>query len=623
MHIFGQKYRLIALSVMSAALQKLFQSNEAQTMEQEWRLYSKSADFNGLSKKLGVSPVLVRLMRNRDLTTEAEMKKYLHGDLNDLYPPMLMKDMQKAVDIIGQMKDDEFSAKVAIASDYDCDGIFSGYILKRAFCTLGFDAKIYTPDRTTEGYGLNKRIIDEATEDERELLITCDNGIAAVDEVAYACELGMTVIVTDHHEPQETLPPADAILDPKVAGDEYPFKGLCGAGVAYKLICALYEKFAPGEDPTELIEYVAIATVADVMELVDENRILVKYGLKALQSTKNQGLKKLIELQGLANKTITAGHIGFIIGPCFNSAGRISSVTESFDLLEAGDEKEAFQRAEKLKSINDERKDMTREGEKAVMSELLTLYPKDDGMGGTEIDEDKLPDIIIVKVPDVHESLVGIVASKIKEATGHPVIVFSEVDDGLIKGSGRSIKSYNMFLELMKCKDLMVKFGGHAMAAGMTLKSDSFEELKTRLNSLSSLSRDDFKDELFIDIALPISRIDYKLIEEFDNLAPLGVGNPGPLFAQKDLLVKGVRYMGKDSEHLKLLLADDKGTNVYGIAFSEADNFRKYVTKQYSSEALALMESFNGNTRMAFAYVPSVNEYNGNRSIQLDLKGWV
>ncbi|MCR4604778.1 MAG: single-stranded-DNA-specific exonuclease RecJ [Eubacterium sp.] len=590
-------------------------------MEQEWRLYAKNADFDALSKQLGISPMMVRIMRNRDLTTAKEMKKYLHGTLDDLYSPSLMKDMDIATDIIGQMKDDDFSARIAVASDYDCDGIFSGYILKTGLEKLGFDVKIYTPDRTTEGYGLNRRIVDEAINDERELLITCDNGIAAVEEVEYAISQGMTVIVTDHHEPQETLPPADAILDPKVDGDTYPFKGLCGAGVAYKLICSLYDAYAPSEDATELLEYVAIATIADVMELKDENRILVKYGLKALSNTKNKGLKKLLELQNLGDKPVTAGHIGFIIGPCFNSAGRISSVTESFELLEATTDEEAYERADKLKSINDERKDMTVEGEKSVMNTLLSLYSKD---GDPEVlDEGKLPDVIVVKVDDCHESLVGIVASKIKERTGHPVIVFTEVEDGIIKGSGRSIESYNMFSELMECKDLMIKFGGHAMAAGMSLKSSDLELLKSRLNKNSQLQPKDFKNVLFIDIALPISRITFDLIHEFDMLAPFGVGNAGPLFAQKDLTVSGVKYMGNESQHLKICLTDRNGTKLYGIAFSEADRFRRYVSDNFSPEALTAMESFKGDTKMSFAYVPSINTYNGNSSIQLDIKGWV
>ena len=333
-------------------------------MRERWVLETKKADFNGLSKKLNVSPLIVRCMVNRGITEPEEMHKYLYGTQDDLYDPFLMKDMTQAVDRIRQARKQKW--KIAIASDFDCDGIFSGYILWKGLTALGFDCRIYTPDRVMEGYGLNQRIIDEAVAEQRQLLITCDNGIAANKEIAYAKEKGMTVIVTDHHEVQEQMPEADVVLDPKRKDETYPFSGLCGGGVAFKLICALYDTWEwekdqrlTGSEKWEFLEYAAIATVADVMELRDENRILVKYGLQALKKTKNKGLRALLEIQGLSDKKINAGHIGFILGPCFNAAGRIATVKESFSLLMEEDEKKALVKAEALKKINEERKSMT------------------------------------------------------------------------------------------------------------------------------------------------------------------------------------------------------------------------------------------------------------------------
>ena len=579
-------------------------------MKEKWILHTKKADFKSLANQLKVSPLIVRCMVNRGLETAEEMEQFLHGSLADLHNPMMMRDVEKAVRILSESA--KLNKKVAIASDFDCDGIFSGYILWKAFRRIGMDAQIYTPDRVQEGYGLNERIVKEAVADGRDILVTCDNGIAAIDEVAFAKELGMTVIVTDHHEIQERMPEADAVVDPKREDETYPFAGLCGAGVAFKLICALYDACGiPSEEKEELLEYVAIATVADVMELREENRILVKEGLKCLKKTSNKGLRALIEVQGLQDKEITAGHIGFIIGPCFNSAGRIATVKESFDLLMEEDEEQAKSKAERLKEINESRKDMTERGaERAI--EIV------EGKGETG-----LPDVIIVLVAEVHESLVGIIAGRIKEKYNHPVIVFTRTEEGLVKGSGRSIESYHMFRELMKCKDLMVRFGGHKMAAGMTLKESDLEELERRLNENSVLTEEDFQPVVMIDAPMPIGFVTEKLMEEFLLMEPFGVGNPKPVFAEQHFKILRGRALGREGQFLKLTVQNDKGSQCDAMMFRGKEEFEAFVVEEWGERELARMyEGKENYLDVAFTYFPSVNEYQGNRTIQIEIIGY-
>lgn len=579
-------------------------------MRERWILETKKADFDGLSKELGVSPLIVRCMVNRGMTEQEEMREYLYGTLSDLHDPFLMKDMKQAVDLIGQAFRQKW--KIAIASDFDCDGIFSGYILWKGLTKLGFDCRIYTPDRVQEGYGLNKRIVDEAVAEERKLLITCDNGIAAIEEIAYAKRKGMTVIVTDHHEVQEQMPDADAVLDPKREDETYPFSGLCGGGVAFKLICALYDTLGQtekmvqtGEEKWELLEYTAIATVADVMELRGENRILVKYGLRALTTTQNKGLRALLEVQGLSDKVINAGHIGFIIGPCFNAAGRIATVKESFALLMEENENKAYRRAETLKRINEERKDMTERGAKEAFSLL--------GNGTLE-------DVLVLFLPDTHESLVGIIAGRVKEHTGHPVIVFTRTEDGLVKGSGRSIERYHMFQELMKCKDIMIRFGGHRMAAGMTLREKDIPELSKRLNEQSELCEDDFCPVIHIDAAMPIGYATERLLAEFERMEPFGVGNPKPVFAEQHFRILRGRRIGKDRTVWKFYVENNKGSRLDALLFGQAQEFEDFVVENWGRGELARMcEGRENDIDVAFTYYPAINEYNGIRSIQIQV----
>lgn len=580
-------------------------------MRERWILETKKADFDGLARQLGVPPLVVRCMINRGVEGEADMESYLRGTMAELYDPLMMKDVDKAVHILLQGR--EQGAKAAIASDFDCDGIFSGYLLWRAFERIGLDSRIFTPDRVQEGYGLNERIVDEALAEGRSILVTCDNGIAANAQTAYAKERGMTVIVTDHHEVQEELPPADAIVDPKQEGETYPFAGLCGAGVAYKLICALYDACGiPKKEKEELVEYVAIATVADVMELKDENRILVREGLRRLPDTGNCGLQALLKVQGLENRDITAGHIGFIIGPCFNAAGRIATVKDSFDLLMERDPERALERAEHLKKINEERKQMTEEG--AEQAYQLVMAKCQAGK------EQELPDILILLLPDTHESLVGIIAGRVKERYHHPVIVFTRTEEGLVKGSGRSIEAYHMFQELMKCKDLMIRFGGHKMAAGMTLRESDLPELERRLNANSSLTGDDFCPVVHIDAAMPVGFVTEQLVWQLSRMEPFGVGNPRPVFAEQHFRILAGYRLGREKNVLKLRVQNEQGNTCDAMLFRGADEFDHFVIREWGEMELRRMyEGRENHLDVAFTYYPSVNEYQGMRSIQIQV----
>ena len=590
-------------------------------------------DYKEIAKELSVSPVTVRCMCNRGLTSVGEMEKYLDASLKDLYDPFLMKGIREAVDLLLSYKNEALAGAgnagdtpgedgqtaalplIAIASDYDCDGICSAKILELGLEHMGFKTVIFTPDRVSEGYGLNRRIVDDAYKAGAGMIITCDNGIAAVDAVTYAKSLDIKVIVTDHHEPQEVIPPADVIVDPKQDGETYPFNGLCGAGVAYKLVGAL----CPGYE-TELLEYAAIATVTDVMELVDENRILVRQGLLRLEKTKHIGLRALVKALRLEGQAIKASDIGFRLGPTLNASGRISSVRDAFALLSSPDANEADKMSAQLCSLNDERKAMTDEATSRAIGLLIQRFP--------DIDAGECDDVLVIYVPDVHESIVGLVAGKIKERFNHPAIAFTNAspgDDGeeRIKGSGRSIRGYHMFDQLMKCKDLMIAFGGHEMAAGLTIAKSKLDELTSRLNSESGLSEEDFILKLNIDVPTPISYVTEGLITELEQMAPFGVANPRPLFAEKDLLIKNVRYLGNEHQHLKLTVSDDKGCVREAMAFSRADEFDEYIIGRCGEKELDAVRRGVSDIRLALAYRPEINVWNDRRSIQLMIEQWM
>lgn len=569
---------------------------------------TKRADFNGLAKELSVSPVSVRIMRNRGMETKEAMERYLYGTLDGLYDGALMKNMGEAVAVLIKKLREE--KRIRIIGDYDIDGVCASYLLltglRRAERELGkrtgpagstrIDYEI--PDRVRDGYGINEAIIRQAAADGVDTLVTCDNGIAAAKEISLAKELGMTVVVTDHHEvpveeERQVLPPADVVVDPKQEGETYPFREICGAVVAYKLVEKLYEASGvPREEWRELLEFAAIATVGDVMRLQDENRILVKYGLKQMARTRNLGLRKLVEKTGLDITDLSAYHIGFVIGPCLNAGGRLQTAKAALRLFLSEDEAEAEQLAEELKELNDVRKDMTKKGEDEAIAQVEERYMGDK--------------VLVVFLPDCHESLAGIIAGRVREHFHKPSIVLTRSGD-MVKGSGRSIEPYHMFRELTKVRDLLPKFGGHPMAAGLSIKEEDVPEFRKRLNENAKLTEDDFIPRVWIDVPMPLEYVTEGLVEELKRLEPFGQGNEKPLFAQKGLMIRSLRVLGKNRNVVKLGLVTDTGLSMDGLLFGDGD---------------ALQRELAGRDRIDIVYYPDINEYNGNRTLQAVIRNY-
>lgn len=587
-------------------------------MRERWRVYGKKADFNRIAQTFHISPVTARIIRNRDVDGEDAIRRYLYGTVEDLYDPLLMKDMGKAADLVEEAVRN--GVKIAISSDFDVDGIFSGMILLEGILRIGGEASVYTPDRVKEGYGLNDRIVEEAHSEGYGMILTCDNGIAAAEPILRAKELGMTVVVTDHHEVPYTLeesgkrryhlPAADAVVDHKQEDCPYPFKKLCGAGVTYKLIQILYERFGvEREELYRLLEYAAIATVADVMDLEGENRIIVREGLRRLGETRNLGLQALMEVNGIDPKHLTAYHIGFIIGPCFNAAGRLETVKMAFDLLKAKTREEATARAETLKELNDSRKNMTLKGaEQAV--ELIERSPW------------KQDKILLVRLHGCHESLVGIIAGRIREKYYKPVFVFTDAEEG-IKGSGRSIEGYHMFDGLMQCQDLLERFGGHAMAAGLSLKEENLEPLRKRLNDACTLTQEELTPLVQIDVPMPLSYITEELIEEFKLLEPFGKGNTKPIFAQQHFQIAKGSIIGKNKNVMKFQVIGQDNTAMEALYFGDLDDLIQLIKTEYGEEQFErMMEGRRNDVDLAFTYYPSVNEFRGRRSLQIVIQNY-
>ena len=587
-------------------------------MRERWRVYGKKADFNRIAQTFHISPVTARIIRNRDVDGEDAIRRYLYGTVEDLYDPRRMKDMGKAADLVEEAVRN--GVKIAISSDFDVDGIFSGMILLEGILRIGGEASVYTPDRVKEGYGLNDRIVEEAHSEGYGMILTCDNGIAAAEPILRAKELGMTVVVTDHHEVPYTLeesgerryhlPAADAVVDHKQEDCPYPFKKLCGAGVTYKLIQILYERFGvEREELYRLLEYAAIATVADVMDLEGENRIIVREGLRRLGATKNLGLQALMEVNGMDPKHLTAYHIGFIIGPCFNAAGRLETVKMAFDLLKAKTREEATARAETLKELNDSRKNMTQKGvEQAV--EVIEQSPW------------KQDKILLVRLHGCHESLVGIIAGRIREKYYKPVFVFTDAEEG-IKGSGRSIEGYHMFDGLMQCQDLLERFGGHAMAAGLSLKEENLEPLRKRLNDACTLTQEELTPLVQIDVPMPLSYITEELIEEFKLLEPFGKGNTKPIFAQQHFQIAKGSIIGKNKNVMKFQVIGQDNTAMEALYFGDLDDLIQLIKTEYGEEQFErMMEGRRNDVDLAFTYYPSVNEFRGRRSLQIVIQNY-
>ena len=558
----------------------------------------KKADFYQIGEMFQISPILARLIRNREMITKDEIEFYLNGTIADLYDGMLMKDMDKAVTILKEKI--QANDPIRVIGDYDIDGVNATYILQEGISNLGGDVDTDIPDRIKDGYGLNKALIDRAIEDGIDTIITCDNGIAAMDEIEYGKQQGLTIIVTDHHEvpyidvgdgKEYLLPHADAVIDPHREDCPYPFKGLCGAAVSYKLIEALYGVMQKdAEDVDYLMENVAIATIGDVMDLTGENRIFVKQGLEMLKRTSNEGLKALMECTGVPMDSLNAYHIGFVIGPCINAGGRLDTAKRALNLLNAKTRREAVMLAEDLKALNDSRKEMTEKGvEQAV-----------DLIENTSLKEDK---VLVVYLPDCHESIAGIIAGKIRDRYYRPTIILTKAEDG-VKGSGRSTEEYDMFTELCKCQALFTKFGGHRQAAGVSLKEENVQRFRETINSLCTLTEEDLQMKVYIDMQVPFPYLTEDLIEQFQVMEPFGKGNKRPLFAEKDLKVIQPKIVGKNENVLQCILEDKQGNRMKAVYFGDVKT--------------CLKEMLAGKVT-AVTYFPSINEYMGRRSIQLTI----
>ena len=563
---------------------------------ERWMLQTKRADFQEMAKCHGISPVTARIIRNRDVVGTESVEKYLKGGLKDLYNPYLLKDMELTVSIIREKVREE--KRIRIVGDYDIDGVCSTYLLYRALTEIGAYADYEIPDRIRDGYGINESIIRQAAEDGIDTILTCDNGIAANAQIRLAKELGLTVLITDHHdimkeEGVEILPPADAIINPKQMACHYPYPEICGGLVAYKLVQALYEAYSISQEKwLEMLEFAAIATVGDVMKLQDENRIIVKEGLKRMGQTKSLGLRKLIEKNNLDEDNITAYQIGFVIGPCLNAGGRLHTAKLALSLLLSESEEEADRMALELKDLNDQRKTMTRQGTEEAVEQVEALY--------------KDHKVLVVYLPSCHESLAGIIAGRLREQYQKPAFVLTDGEEG-VKGSGRSIETYHMFDALVEVKELLSKFGGHPMAAGLSLKKENVDEFRRRLNENAKLGEEDFIKKIWIDVPMPLEYINEPLIEELDLLEPFGQGNEKPLFAQKGLSIRSVRVMGKNRNVVKFSLASEKGMPMDGLLFADGDSF---------------LHELSGSRKIDVIYYPAVNEYNGNKSLQIVIKNY-
>ncbi len=579
---------------------------------EQWVLLRKGADFDRIAQRFHISPRLACLIRNRDVIGDEAIERYLSEGLLGLYDGSLMKDMEKSVGILKEKI--EGHKKIRVIGDYDIDGVNATYVLLEGFKNLGAVADSDIPDRIRDGYGLNVDLIERAYQDGADTIITCDNGIAAKDEIAYGKKLGMTVIVTDHHEvPFEgteeekhyILPPADAVIDPKQADCGYPFKGLCGTAVAYKLMEKLYEAFGRSTDELSgLIENVAIATVGDVMDLVDENRIFVKEGLLRLRETKNPGLKALIECTGIDKNHIGAYHIGFVIGPCLNAGGRLDTAKRALKLLMAKSEKEAEILAGDLKMLNDSRKDMTEQAVKQA-EELVEHTPEG---------KDK---VLLLYLPDCHESLAGIVAGRIRERYTRPVFVLTDAMQG-VKGSGRSIEAYHMYEGLNECRELLDKYGGHKLAAGLSLKKENIAPLRRMLNEACRLTEQDMAEKVSIDMEMPFSCVTEKLVSELELLEPFGKGNTKPVFAARNVSVLEGRILGKNHNVLKLRVKDSAGTSIDAMFFGDIDTFSKYIEEKSGAGTWKrLLFGRADNIKLTVTYYPGINEYQGRRTPQI------
>lgn len=575
---------------------------------EKWFIRNKGGDIKKISEKFGISPIVSKILVNRDINDPEDIERFLDPKLDRLYPPKLMLNLVESANIIIDKINE--GKRIRIVGDFDVDGVISVYVLYKGLLRLGALVDYVIPDRIMDGYGINSDIVKNAKDEGIDTIITCDNGIAAIEAISLAKELGLNVIITDHHEVPEICPDADAIVNPKQHDCNYPFKLLCGAGVAYKLIDYLYSiKGIDKEESYKFLEYVAIATVCDVVDLVDENRIIVKKGLELLNSTSNIGLKALIKESGISEKNIGVYHLGFIIGPTINASGRLDSALLALELLLCNDINIATEMAQNLRKLNEERKTMTQEGiNKAVNIIENSSFKKDK--------------VLVVYEPEIHESIAGIIAGRIKEKYYMPTIILTNGQDG-VKGSGRSIEEYNMFEELNKCKELLKRFGGHPMAAGLSLDYENIEILRRELNQKTSLTEEDLIPKVYIDVHLPLEHISFKLVEELKMLEPFGKGNSKPLFAEKNLKINRGFILGANKNVLKLSLQSKSGITIDGLYFGDIGNFEEDFVKVYSKDALNnLYRGIDENIYIDVIYNPSINEYMGRISLQLIIESY-
>lgn len=592
-------------------------------MEQNWVVAAKRADFQAIAQKFGIDPVTARLIRNRDAVTEEEIRQFLYGGMEDLHDPAQMKGVPEAAEIL--LAEIPAGARIRVIGDYDIDGVCASFILQTGLRKLHADVDVRIPDRIRDGYGLNPSLVQQAIEDGKTLILTCDNGIAAAEAAALAKEAGLTVIVTDHHdipfteaaeeEPEEAadgeaaenhtgspgakkkiwqLPPADVVIDPKQEDCRYPFKGLCGAAVAWKLVQELYRRAGlPDEEAEEFLDIVGIATVGDVMDLCGENRILVREGLRRLHKTTRPGLLELIGQNKLEKEQIDVYHIGFILGPCLNAGGRLDTAQRALFLLCAEDRAQAAGTAAELIALNARRKELTAQGvEKAEQI-----------VDQSEICRDR---VLVVYLPDCHESLAGIIAGRLREHYGKPAFVLTKGEYG-VKGSGRSIEVYSMFEELHSCQDILTQFGGHPMAAGLSLPEENVEQFRKQINAACSLTEEEMRPKITIDVPMPVSYLRMDLVREFELLRPFGKGNPRPLFAQKDMRVLSARVFGKNRNVLKMQMADPAGSTIDAVYFGEADTLYQYIQRKEMIDIV---------------YYPGIDSWQGREKLQITVQAY-
>jgi len=619
---------------------------------EKWYVAQKKADFEGWAREFQISPILARILRNRDLTETEQVRKFLYGGLEDCYSPWLLKDMDRAVELIRQAIAEGIFIRVI--GDYDVDGICSAYILTKGLQTLGAKVDTAIPHRIHDGYGLNDHLIELAAKDGVGMIITCDNGIAAASQIELAMSLGIKVIVTDHHEVpyteeagirREILPPALAVVDPKQEECRYPFKNICGGVVAYKLVQALVERctkekynqeqcwekiskdsiggssqnktedVAEGRTASitadlleELLEFAALSTVCDVMELKDENRILVKEGLKRMKQTRNQGLKALMEVNELNPENLTAYHLGFVVGPCLNATGRLDTAKRALELLQSENKVDAMSAARELKELNDSRKNLTLQGVKEAESYVAEH----------EIDKDK---VILIYLPEVHESLAGIIAGRIREKYNHPVFLLTKSEEG-VKGSGRSIEGYHMFEAMTEVKQYFTKYGGHKLAAGLSMREEDIEALRKELNDRCKLNEEDFCPKVHIDVPMPLVYGDEKLAKEMEMLEPFGVGNPKPLFAQKELEFRGGYKMGANKNCARYRVMTPEGVERWLVYFGDLEKFGAYLEEIYGPGSEEKLYAGQGNFKLSVVYQLGINSYKGKTETQFIMQNF-